>query len=140
MDNSLQRFIDAQEKYYGAALAEITAGKKRTHWIWFIFPQVKGLGFSQHSQYYGITDLAEATAYLAHPVLGRRLVEISNVLLNLQSNDAHSIFGSPDDMKLQSCMTLFDAVPGSDKVFKAVLDKFFDGKKDQKSLRIAEVK
>ena len=132
----LQRFIRAQEKDYAIALSEIKAGRKRSHWMWYIFPQMKGLGFSQMAQHYGVKDLAEATAYLAHPVLGRRLVEIASAFLQLPGNDATYIMGSPDDLKLRSSMTLFAMVPGADPVFDAVLKKFFDGKKDSATLRL----
>ncbi|WP_256009739.1 DUF1810 domain-containing protein [Desertivirga xinjiangensis] len=138
MENNtdLLRFISAQEQDYAIALSEIKAGRKRSHWMWYIFPQMKGLGFSQMAQHYGIKDLAEATAYLAHPVLGGRLVEITKALLQLPGNDATYIMGSPDDMKLRSSMTLFAMVPGADPVFEAVLEKFFEGKKDDATLRL----
>jgi uncharacterized protein (DUF1810 family) len=130
------RFLKAQESSYRQAYAEIEAGRKRSHWIWYIFPQLAGLGFSENSKYYGIAGLAEAKNYLQHPVLGNRLIRISEVLLKHPTNDAHEIFGSPDDMKLKSCMTLFSMVPGSDGVFNKVLDKFFNGAKDEKTLRL----
>ncbi|WP_223648961.1 DUF1810 domain-containing protein [Hymenobacter psoromatis] len=134
-ENSLQRFLDAQTRDYPAALAEIRAGRKRSHWIWYIFPQIQGLGFSSTSQHYAIRDAAEAAAYLAHPVLGPRLREISGELLKLAGRDASRVFGSPDDLKLRSSMTLFAAVPGADPVFGAVLDKYFGGKTDEKTLQ-----
>src|SRR5438270_10060514 len=108
-DTQLKRFIDAQERDYEIALAEIKNGRKRSHWMWYIFPQVKGLGFSSTSQHYGIANLKEAEAYLRHPVLGPRLIAISNELLNLENKNATDIFGNPDDMKLRSAMTLFAA-------------------------------
>jgi uncharacterized protein (DUF1810 family) len=134
-ENNLQRFLDAQATDYAQALAEIKAGRKRSHWMWYIFPQIQGLGFSSISQRYAITDLAEAAAYLQHPVLGARLVEISRALLGLASSNATSVMGSPDDLKLRSSMTLFAAVPGADPVFQAVLDKFFAGAPDAQTLR-----
>jgi uncharacterized protein (DUF1810 family) len=134
-ENNLQRFLDAQATDYAQALAEIKAGRKRSHWMWYIFPQIQGLGFSSISQRYAITDLAEAAAYLQHPVLGARLVEISRALLGLASSNATSVMGSPDDLKLRSSMTLFAAVPGADRVFQAVLDKFFAGAPDAQTLR-----
>ena len=134
----LQRFIDAQEKNYSTALAEIINGKKRTHWMWYIFPQIRGLGMSEMSKLYAIEDIQEAAEFLNHPVLGSRLVRICIELLNLESNDAHSVFGSPDDLKLHSSMTLFSSVPLANPVFQKVLDKFFDGKKDEKTLSIIE--
>src|ERR1700744_74418 len=114
----LQRFIDAQRNDYSIALAEIKNGRKRSHWMWYIFPQVQGLGFSSISKHYAIKDINEAEAYLAHPVLGKRLVEISNELLKLQTGDATSVFGSPDDIKLKSRMTLFAEIPGAETVFR----------------------
>src|SRR4051812_36985489 len=99
-ENSLERFVDAQAQTYQDALSEIKNGKKQSHWMWFIFPQVQGLGFSSTSKYYGIKDIDEAREFLRHPVLGGRLVEMCNVLLQLPSNSANRIFGSPDDLKL----------------------------------------
>ena len=134
---NLERFVEAQNEYdtYETALKEIKAGRKRSCWIWFIFPQLKGLGFSYNAQYYGIEDSNEAKAYLNHPVLGPRLLEISGELLKLQENDSAVVMGgSPDDMKLQSSMTLFAAVSENDSVFHRVLEKFFDGKMDEKTL------
>ncbi|RZK29124.1 MAG: DUF1810 domain-containing protein [Hymenobacter sp.] len=134
--NDLTRFLDAQATAYPQALAEIQAGRKRSHWMWFIFPQIQGLGFSQISKHYAIKDLPEAAAYAAHPVLGGRLVEISTALLGLAGNDANRIFGDPDDLKLKSSMTLFAAVPGANPVFEAVLAKFFRGSRDAKTLQL----
>ncbi len=133
---NLQRFLEAQAQNYTDALAEIKNGKKRTHWMWYVFPQIKGLGFSEFAKLYAITDLEEAEAYLKHPVLGKRLTEMSNILLQLDSNDAHDIFGSPDDMKLQSCMTLFASLPDAGTVFNSVLQKFYNGEKDPRTLQI----
>jgi uncharacterized protein (DUF1810 family) len=135
----LTRFVDAQATSYAVALAEIKNGKKRTHWMWYIFPQLVGLGQSEYSRLYGIRNLNEAEAYLQHPVLGPRLREISHVLLQLPVSDAHTIFGSPDHKKLQSSMTLFTSVPGNHPdIFKQVLDKFFEGKMDTKTIGILE--
>jgi uncharacterized protein (DUF1810 family) len=134
--DDLQRFIDAQESDYVNALAEIKKGRKRTHWMWYIFPQILGLGFSEMSKRYAIKDLDEAEAYINHPILGQRLIEICSELLKLQSNDAHEIFGSPDDMKLRSSMTLFAAPPDAYPVFKSVIDKFFNGAMDGATLRL----
>lgn len=134
-ENNLQRFLDAQATDYPQALAEIKAGRKRSHWMWYIFPQIQGLGFSSTSQHYAIRDAAEAAAYLKQPVLGPRLREISGELLKLAGCDASRVFGSPDDLKLRSSMTLFAAVPGADPVFRAVLDAYFGGKADEKTLR-----
>ena|ERR1700750_3025205 len=136
MDNSLKRFTDAQENSYAAAFSEIQQGKKKSHWMWFIFPQIAGLGFSETSRYYAITDVQEATSFLKHPVLGPRLISISRELLSLKTNDAHQVFGGPDDLKLHSCMTLFSSLPDADPVFQKVLEKFFNGRKDLKTLQI----
>ena len=136
--NNLERFIDAQRSSYPIALSEIKNGKKQSHWMWFIFPQVEGLGFSTTSKYYAIKDLDEAAEFLKHPILGERLIQICHELLNLHSSDAHKIFGSPDDLKLKSSMTLFSSVNNTDPVFQLVLDKFFRGSKDSKTLQIIE--
>jgi uncharacterized protein (DUF1810 family) len=134
--NNLQRFLDAQQSSYAPALSEIKSGRKRSHWMWFIFPQMQGLGYSETARFYGIESRAEAAAYLAHPVLGARLREISRALLALESTDATRIMGSPDDMKLRSSMTLFAALDKADPVFQQVLDKFFGGAPDNKTLQI----
>jgi uncharacterized protein (DUF1810 family) len=138
-DYNLERFIDAQRTDYAVALSEIKQGKKESHWMWYIFPQVLGLGYTSTSIMYSIKDLDEAAAYLNDEVLGKRLIGISNALLELDTNDAKQVFGSPDNMKLRSSMTLFSLVPGADKVFQAVLDKFFKGKKDQETLHLLNV-
>lgn len=129
---TLDRFIKAQKQDYNIALSEMKAGRKRSHWMWYIFPQIKDLGFSSTAQYYAIQNQGEAEEYLAHPVLGKRLIEISKVLLEIESSDARKVMGYPDDMKLKSSMTLFYLVSGKD-IFKRVLDKFFDGKLDKKT-------
>lgn len=135
-NNSLTRFTEAQANNYTDALAEIKNGKKRTHWMWYIFPQIQGLGNSEFARVYAIKDINEAEAYLDHPVLGKRLIEISTTLLQLQNNDAYSVFGSPDDMKLHSCMTLFSLTSNPNVVFEKVLQKFFNGVKETKTLQI----
>ncbi len=133
----LERFVKAQEYDYPAALSEIKAGQKRSHWIWYIFPQLKGLGRSNYATYYGIEDIDEAGAYLSHEVLGARLREICGVLLELDSDDPEEVMGGhPDDVKLQSSMTLFAAVSEYGSVFHKVLDKFFDGKQDKHTLSL----
>ena len=132
---NLERFIDAQEASYEIALSEIETGRKKSHWMWYIFPQVQGLGFSETSKFYAIKDIGEARAFLEHPVLGERLVRICNALLHLDSGNAHYIFGSPDDLKLQSSMTLFSSL-NINPVFQKVLEKFFSGVKDDKTLQI----
>ena len=136
MDNSLKRFTDAQENSFPIALSEIQQGRKQSHWMWFIFPQIAGLGFSETSRYYAIKDLREADEFLKHPVLGSRLINISRELLKLKTTDAHGVFGNPDDLKLKSSMTLFSMLPGTDPVFQYVLEKFFNGEKDSKTLHI----
>jgi uncharacterized protein (DUF1810 family) len=135
-DNNLQRFIDAQARNYNDALAEIKNGRKTTHWMWYVFPQIQGLGLSETAKFYAIKNEQEAEAFVQHPVLGSRLLEISKALLALAGHDAYRILGSPDDMKLQSSMTLFGALPNADPVFQAVLDKFYNGKQDAKTLQI----
>jgi uncharacterized protein (DUF1810 family) len=132
------RFIEAQQLDYIKALSEIKKGRKVSHWMWYIFPQIAGLGFSETSKYYALKNLSEAEEYFEHPILGKRLIEISSVLLGLQTNDAHAVFGSPDDLKLQSSMTLFSAVKNSDPVFQLVLDKFFAGEKDKHTLALID--
>jgi len=133
---SLQRFIDAQQSDYETALSEIKRGRKQSHWMWYIFPQIQGLGFSTTSKLYAIKNLKEAQAYLNHPLLGKRLKEITDALINLPTNDAHEIFGSPDDVKLKSSMTLFASLPDADSIFESALKKFFKGEKDAKTLSI----
>ena len=135
-ENNLTRFIDAQEADYQIALSEIKKGRKQSHWMWYIFPQIQGLGFSETSRFYAIKDMNEAKEFLKHPVLGSRLIDICNELLKLKSNDANKIFGSPDDVKLKSSMTLFSSLPDTNPVFQAVLKKFFKGTKDGNTLRI----
>jgi len=135
-ENNLNRFVEAQEVSYPVALAEIQKGRKQSHWMWFIFPQIQGLGFSETSKFYAIRDLQEAQAFLEHPVLENRLVHICQELLKLEDNNANRIFGSPDDLKLKSSMTLFASLPSSNPVFQLVLDKFFGGTKDAKTLQI----
>lgn len=135
MNSSLDRFLVAQEHSYDTALREIRAGRKRSHWMWYIFPQIAGLGMSYTAQLYSIQDISEARDYIAHPVLGERLIEISRALLTLDSSDATAVMGYPDDLKLCSCMTLFKQV-SDDPVFSAVLDKFYGGRADTRTLAI----
>lgn len=134
MNYDLERFRKAQRGAYDEALAEIKRGRKNGHWMWYIFPQLSGLGMSATSLYYGIRGLDEAKAYFADPVLGERLREISEALLEIETNDPRAVFWSPDDMKLRSCMTLFSVAAPECDVFKKVLDKFFDGKPDELTL------
>jgi uncharacterized protein (DUF1810 family) len=137
-DKELIRFLEAQNQMYLTALSEVKKGGKKSHWMWFIFPQLKGLGASETARYFGLNGISEATEYLKHPVLGRHLVEISQALLSLEGKTANHIFGSPDDLKLRSCMTLFAAVEKSNPVFSQVLDKYFDGQPDAQTLSILE--
>jgi uncharacterized protein (DUF1810 family) len=134
----LQRFLDAQKHDYSIALHEIKNGRKHSHWMWYIFPQLKGLGRSYNADYYGITDLSEAIAYLENETLRERLEETSKALLEIIGNDALLIMGNPDHHKLKSCMTLFSSVPGSNPVFKKVLIKFFEGRKSRRTLKILQ--
>ncbi len=129
----LQRFLDAQQAVYARVTAELAAGEKRSHWMWFVFPQLKGLGASAIARTYGIGSLAEARAYLAHPVLGARLRECAQLLLANPASDAREVMGYPDDLKLRSCMTLFAAaaaVAADQRLFREVLEKFFAGVAD----------
>ena len=145
MADGLERFVKAQQYDYDTALREIRGGRKRSHWMWYIFPQLKGLGYSSTSQYYGIRDLEEAKAYLQHPVLGPRLVEISEARLTLDTDDAGAVMGYPDNLKLHSCMTLFELAAFDLSapelylsapelyVFSRVLEKFFAGHQDRRT-------
>lgn len=139
MDDELSRFIKAQQFDYERALHEIKRGKKTTHWIWYIFPQLKGLGRSPKSAYYGIRNLDEAKAYLADSVLGPRLIEISSALLSLDTSNPEEVMG-PDSKKLKSSMTLFDAAAESTDIFRRVLDKYYQGRKDGRTLRMLGMK
>lgn len=135
MITNLNRFLSPHENDYQRALSEIKSGKKISHWMWYIFPQIKGLGNTDYAKLYAIQNLAEAKEYINHPILGAHLLEISTELLKLQSNDAFEIFGKPDNRKLKSCMTLFAQII-DDLVFTKVLEKFFEGEMDQKTLDI----
>ena len=137
MNYDLQRFHKAQIFDYPVALGEIKNGRKESHWMWYIFPQLKELGYSSTAKYYGLTK-DEAKAYIKDEILKSRLLEISQVLLELKSNDATEIFGYPDDLKLNSCMTLFSEIAPEIEVFDKVLEKFFSGKKDDKTLKLLE--
>ena len=139
MDN-LERFIKAQKQDYERALKEIKNGKKLTHWIWYIFPQIKGLGYSEISKYYGIDDLAEAKAYLQNEYLRNNLLEITTALLNLDSNNPTEILGYPDDLKVKSCMTLFNYADESILIFKKVIDKYYNGEFDNKTIALIKEK
>ena len=132
----LDRFVKAQQYDYDTALREIRSGRKRSHWMWYIFPQLQGLGFSSTAQYYGIRDLEEAKAYMAHPVLGPRLTEISEALLGLDTCDPSAVMGYPDDLKLRSCMTLFEQAAPEQPVFGRVLEKYYVGRRDSCTLEL----
>ena len=132
--NPLSRFVDAQSSTYDRAMAELRRGQKTSHWMWFVFPQIAGLGRSPTAQFYAIADLAEARAYLAHPVLGPRLIEAVEALLALPGRDAHAVFGTPDDLKLRSSLTLFQAVEPEEPVFGQALAKYFAGREDMLTL------
>ena len=132
----LSRFLEAQKNAYDTALREIRAGRKRSHWMWYIFPQIQGLGYSAMARHYAIRDLGEAREYLQHPLLGPRLIEISEALLALEESDPRRVMGSPDDLKLRSCMTLFQCAAPDQPVFGKVLDKFYGGKPDGRTLEI----
>ena len=136
--NDLKRFLDAQENDFERALAEIKRGRKQSHWMWYIFPQIAGLGSSETSRFYAVKDRAEAELYLAHPVLGARLVRISEALLEIEGKTANQIFGSPDDVKLKSSMTLFGALKNTNPIFQSVLDKYFNGTNDLKTLQLID--
>jgi uncharacterized protein (DUF1810 family) len=137
--NSLKRFIEAQKSDYELALQQVRQGKKTGHWMWYIFPQIRGLGHSETSVYFAIRDMDEAREYFTHPVLGARLVEISNEILKLNIDDPVAIFGSVDSLKLKSSMTLFSLVEKASPVFQLILDKYFNGKRDINTIRIANI-
>lgn len=134
MDYNLNRFKEVQSTDYPIALEEIKSGCKKSHWMWYIFPQLKDLGYSPTAKYYGIEGKDEANAYLADEILKNRLIEISNALLSLETSNATEVFGYPDDLKLKSCMTLFFLVAPQIDIFEKVLEKFFAGERDEKTL------
>ena len=139
MRNEINRFITAQENSYEQALVEIISGSKKSHWMWYIFPQYRGLGYSDTSKFYAIKNLNEAKEYLGHSILGDRLREITNVLLELKNTNANRIFGSPDDLKLKSCMTLFSVTEDDDdNIFNRVIEKYFDNYMDEKTLKLID--
>lgn len=132
----LKRFLDAQNQVYLRALDEIRSGKKTTHWMWYVFPQLRGLGSSETSNAYGIAGIEEANLYIQHPVLGTHLIEISNALMKVNGKTAEEIFGPTDMLKLRSCMTLFTNTQKTDPIFGKVLDTFFDGIPDKRTLQM----
>ncbi|MDR6736628.1 MULTISPECIES: DUF1810 domain-containing protein [Sphingobacterium] len=136
----LKRFLDAQNQVYLKALSEIKNGRKTSHWMWYVFPQLRGLGSSAISNEYGISGVSEAISYLAHPVLGKHLIEISEALLQLDGFTAEEIFGYPDYLKLRSCMTLFAMVSDTENIFNEVLKKYFDGVADKRTVSAIRAK
>lgn len=136
----LARFTEAQETSYASALAELRSGRKKTHWIWFVFPQLRGLGTSFNAERYGLTGLTEAQAYLEHPVLGHRLREATEAMLAHQAKGARAVLGDIDALKLCSCLTLFSLADPSEKIFRVALDGFFNGECDRRTLTLLERK
>lgn len=131
---NLNRFIDAQENIYESALNEIKRGNKSSHWMWYVFPQYKGLGYSSTSQKYAITCIEEASMYFNHPILGRRLIEITNAFLNIENKSAYEILGDPDYLKMKSCMTLFNSIQAGSEVFSRVINKYYLGSECLKTI------
>lgn len=132
----LNRFVQAQEEVYPRALAEMKRGQKRSHWMWFIFPQIDGLGYSSTAKFYAIKRQEEAKAYLSHPLLGKRLIECAEALLKIKDKSASEIFGYPDDLKLRSSMTLFASVSEPDSIFSRVLDQYYGSQPDEQTLEL----
>ncbi|MCL5262974.1 MAG: DUF1810 domain-containing protein [Acidobacteria bacterium] len=134
----LQRFVEAQEPVYAQVCAELSEGRKRSHWMWFVFPQIRGLGHSPTAQHFAIRSRAEAEAYLRHPVLGTRLRECTALVNAVQGREVSEIFGYPDDLKFRSSMTLFVEVAPEDAVFRQALDKYFEGEPDERTVELME--
>ena len=132
----LNRFVRVQENDYEQVLSEIKSGRKRTHWMWYIFPQLDGLASSSTAKHYSIKSMDEARAYLAHPILGPRLLECAEAAVGVEGRTASAIFGSPDDLKLRSCATLFACVSPADSVFERLLKKYYPGGRDSKTLQL----
>lgn len=132
----LQRFVDAQADVYDIALAELRAGRKQSHWMWFVFPQIQGLGHSYMSTKYAISGLEEARAYIAHEILGKRLIECTHAVLDSRPTNARAVFGPIDSMKFRSCMTLFELAAPDVEVFSRALDALYDGRRDERTLEI----
>lgn len=139
-DHTLERFVDAQAPVYKSVVGELSGGKKTTHWMWFIFPQLKELGRSPIAKYYGLASVDEALAYWQHPILGKRLIECTQLVMAARSTAIHAIFSSPDDLKFQSCMTLLAWVAPDEPVFRTALVHFFDRLPDQNTLRLLKLK
>jgi uncharacterized protein (DUF1810 family) len=135
-DDGLHRFVQAQDRVDASVRDELAAGRKRSHWMWFVFPQLKGLGHSETAQYYGIASRREATAYWRHPVLGPRLRQCTALVLAAHGKSAHDIFGTPDDLKFHSCMTLFAAIAPDEPMFDQALARFFGGQPDGRTLAL----
>ena len=135
-DDPLERFVLAQQPVYAQVLAELRDGRKRSHWMWFVFPQLRGLGHSAMAQRYGIASRDEAEAYWRHALLGSRLFECVGEVLALDATTAHAVFGSPDDLKWRSCLTLFEAVAPRAAVFGTALSRFYDGERDARTLQL----
>jgi uncharacterized protein (DUF1810 family) len=131
----LDRFVAAQAETFESALAELKRGRKTSHWMWFVFPQIAGLGLSEMSRRYAVASRDEARAYLDHPLLGPRLIAGVEAVTAVEGRSAHQIFGAPDDQKFQSCLTLFEQVASVPEVFAAALDKYYDGRRDARTLR-----
>lgn len=136
MKYNLQRFIDAQQEYYEIAKSELTAGEKQSHYMWFMFPQIKGLGHSAMAEYYAIADIDEARLYLRNPILSEHMNNLLDILIDLPCDNAYQIFGTPDDIKLKSSMTLFKLTEPSNVRFDKILQKFFNGNEDKQTLQI----
>ncbi len=134
--DDLKRFLTAQEGVYERALAELKAGRKRTHWMWYIFPQIDGLGYSPTAKHYAIRSIEEARQYLSHPVLGKRLLECTEAVLALRGGSVSEIFGYPDDLKFKSSMTLFEKVAGPGSLFSSALDRYCNGERDAATLSL----
>lgn len=132
----LDRFLEAQEQHYERAIDELNRGKKESHWMWFIFPQLQGIGYSPVTRHYAISGIHEAATYLNHPVLGQRLLEIFKTVLAIEGKAANDIFGSPDDKKLHACSTLFAHISHADSIFEKTIDKYFNGEKHAITMRI----
>jgi uncharacterized protein (DUF1810 family) len=129
-EHDLERFVTAQSPVFESVRAELAAGSKRSHWMWFIFPQLRSLGRSGTARYYGLADVDEARAYWQHPVLGKRLLQCTRLVLAVRGKSANQIFGSPDDLKLRSCMTLFQLAAPDEPAFGEVIDRYYDGEPD----------
>ena len=132
----LDRFVSAQAPVFDTVVAELQAGRKRTHWMWFVFPQLRGLGYSQTARFYGLASRAEAAAYHTHPLLGPRLLRCTQLVLGSGAPSLHAIFGSPDDMKFRSCMTLFEQAAPGEPMFGRAMDRWCAGARDEQTLRL----